>query len=180
MLAEWDFRQTSDWVRNACVCEAAPQAKRGDGCAWDVPSFAKSYVLTTSLCRPLGVSWQQRTVSLTEQCVWIGKRTGDQHALLDFIPLIEIVHVSASQDQSRIGAGNHHTRSMRDFFAKDETKSERHERDEDEDSALIFAIHPMHGGVNSGKPCIMKAGTAEEAQKWASEISRLVTAAKQE
>ena len=173
MLAEWDFRQTSDWVRNACVCEA-------DGCAWDVPSFAKNYVLTTTLCRPLGVSWQQRTVSLTEQCVWIGKRTGDQHALLDFIPLIEIVHVSASQDQSRIGAGNHHTRSMRDFFAKDETKSERHERDEDEDSALIFAIHPLHGGVNSGKPCIMKAGTAEEAQKWASEISRLVTAAKQE
>ena len=164
------------------------------------------------------MTWQKRLVRLDDERLWIGNVTTE--AVLDFIPLNEIVKVSSK------GKGKAKSKS---FFRKDSKQEEKiiertdsagsceepapraasrfsghaygkhqhllehdgsmqeeefldHDDDDADDHLNVFAIYPIRGGHNAGKPTVLKMyqeGSPDmesEVLKWTSTIEQAIKA----
>lgn len=147
----------------------------------------------------LGITWQDRTVALTRDTLWVGKMEGNE--VLDFIPLLEVRRIKTNKAQSPqerkaslIGlnkstrarapqeVGFEHGGSLRDLRdlhntaagllvdSKTQPMLTGGDDYDDDDPERMFAVQTIDGGNNSGKTTILQAQSAEECDRWVAAI----------
>ena len=149
------------------------------------------------------MTWQSRAVRVDREKIWIGNP--ETFVVLDSIPLEEIGRVatksSSAAKKNTLGNGPPVRKSQESFsrtssatdvaftfqlsaswvppVSATESEGEFLHDDDDDDDGNVFAVYPISGGQNAGKPTVFKVyskNAAEECKTWADTLGTEVKA----
>ena len=122
-----------------------------------------------------GISWPARRVVLTEEGIYFGKV--DTLKLIDFVPLVEVDRLEAiDHEQKMIRKKRLLSRSGKAGpSVTGDSKAPTHTG---ADKSAVFVIRPIEGGMNSGRPVVLKAVSHRDMHGWMDSIHDSVTKAK--